>query len=167
MNRLHVVIALFLVVGSMGLSGCRFFDDDPVGPDTAGELRGVVEGTSWVVSYLLDDGLDVTSTVSEYVLTFNTDGSLALVHNGTSEIVMGTWRAGYDDGSTKLWINLPDVDPYDELDEDWDLIAQTNDRLEFGDDVHDDRHDDDDDDDYDDDDDDDDDDRLVLVRAQP
>lgn len=158
-TRVLAIAVAFLAV-SMGLSGCRFFDDDPLGPDTSGELRAAVENTSWVVSLLMDDGLDVTASVAEYQLTFGADGTLGLVNTVTSDVVTGTWRAGYDDGSTKLWINLPNVDPYDELDEDWDLILQTDDRLEFGDDHHDDDHDDDHNDDHDDD-------RLVLVRAQP
>lgn len=94
-------------------------NDDPIDPS---EFEQNLTSGVWYVTYFFDD-FDETSDFAGYEFTFATDNT-AQATNG-SNTVPGTWM--YDGGSTPdLDLFFGNASPFDELDEDWDVIEATN-----------------------------------------
>ena len=77
---------------------------------------------SWYVTYYFDD-FDETSDFEGYEFTFATD-STAQATNGTN-IVPGTWKLTTS-STPDLELFFGTNDPFDELDEDWEIIEGTS-----------------------------------------
>ena len=77
---------------------------------------------SWYVTYYFDD-FDETSDFEGYEFTFATD-STAQATNGTN-IVPGTWKLTTS-STPELELFFGASDPFDELDEDWEIIEGTS-----------------------------------------
>lgn len=76
----------------------------------------------WYITYFFDD-FDETSNYTGYEFTFSTDNT-AQATNGTNT-VPGTWM--FEGGNTPdLTLFFGTTDPFDELDDDWDIIEATN-----------------------------------------
>jgi hypothetical protein len=76
----------------------------------------------WYITYFFDD-FDETSNYNGYEFTFQTDNT-AQATNGTNT-VPGTWM--FEGGNTPdLTLFFGTTDPFDELDDDWDIIEATN-----------------------------------------
>ncbi|MCW5520948.1 hypothetical protein J1N09_13950 [Aureitalea sp. L0-47] len=76
----------------------------------------------WYITYFFDD-FDETSNYNSYEFTFETDNT-AQATNGTNT-VPGTWM--FEGGNTPdLTLFFGTNDPFDELDDDWDIIEATN-----------------------------------------
>lgn len=85
------------------------------------EFEQILTSDSWFITYFFDD-IDETSNYSGYEFTFATDHT-AQATNG-SNTVDGTWSL--TSGSTPdLNLFFGTVSPFDELDEDWDIIEAT------------------------------------------
>ena len=93
------------------------------GNQVPSNLEDILTTGSWFVTYFFDD-VEETSNYAGYEFNFNTDNT-ALANNGTNN-VNGTWSLT---GSSTPDLNLffGTTNPFDELDEDWDIIEATND----------------------------------------
>lgn len=92
---------------------------DPIDP--AIFVQNLTSG-EWYITYFFDD-FDETSNYDGYSFTFATDNT-AQATNGTNTIP-GTWM--FEGGSTPdLTLFFGTNDPFDELDEDWDILEATN-----------------------------------------
>jgi heat shock protein HslJ len=97
------------------IANCTNTNDDPV--DVTAFEENLTTGV-WYVTYFFDD-FDETSDFAGYEFTFNTDNT-AQATNGSNN-VNGTWNL--TSGSTPdLDLFFGENDPFDELDEDWDII---------------------------------------------
>ena len=110
-------------------------DDNALDPEQAvmDIETHVLEG-EWIVSSYVDSGTDETSQFSEFTFTFTGDG----VISASSELDMltGAWMIEEDDKSTEdpmddtvdftLFFGVPDTDPFDNLNEDWDVVSYTS-----------------------------------------
>ncbi len=90
-------------------------NDDPV--DVTAFEENLTTGV-WYVTYFFDD-FDETSDFAGYEFTFNTDNT-AQATNGSNN-VNGTWNLT-SGSSPDLDLFFGENDPFDELDEDWDII---------------------------------------------
>jgi hypothetical protein len=45
--------------------------------------------------------------------------------------VNGTWGTREDSGKTKLDLNFDDVNNFDELDDDWEILTQSSSKIEL------------------------------------
>ena len=86
------------------------------------ELIEFLTTNSWYVAYFFDEG-NYTSDYCEYEFTFNTDGTV-IANNGTTT-VNGIWEVEVDDDHLELDIDFGNNIPFDELNEDWDLLNAT------------------------------------------
>jgi len=87
------------------------------------ELEGYLTTDSWFITYYFDE-VDETSDFCEYELIFNVDGFL-IASNGTDN-VNGAWSVIADNGIEKLVFDFGSETPFDELNDDWDVINASN-----------------------------------------
>ena len=92
------------------------YNDDDIDDS---ELVDVLIDGQWVISLFIDDE-DKTANFTGYIFTFNADGT-ASATNGTNEVT-GTWETDGDSGELEFELEFGDQSPFDELDEDWELI---------------------------------------------
>lgn len=101
------------------ITGCNHNDSLQVNPsNTSGPASG-----NWVITYLMDDGIDMSHHLDGYTFNFKSNGGLDVATGVTT--INGTWVTGTDDSKPKMTITLPGADPMlAELAEDW--IIQVN-----------------------------------------
>ena len=100
------------------ITDCASNGDD----DIPNDFVDILTSDSWYVTYFFDD-TDETSDFDGYEFTFATDSTAQAVKG--SIIVDGTWDL--TSGSTPdLELFFGNDDPFDELDEDWDIIEATS-----------------------------------------
>ncbi|MBT8324788.1 MAG: hypothetical protein HKN99_10990 [Winogradskyella sp.] len=91
--------------------------------------------SSWRISSYIDSGEDETSDFEFYNFTFASDGTLT-ASNGTNTLV-GSWSvtassssSSDDDDDDDIDFNInfpvPDSNPFEDLNDDWDVISYTS-----------------------------------------
>jgi hypothetical protein len=83
----------------------------------------------WVLAAFTDDGNDDSSNFSGFTFTFNADGSLKAEKAENNEVISATWFIEVDFNALELHIEFPEVDPVDELSEDWLVVSSTETRI--------------------------------------
>ncbi|MDN5203905.1 hypothetical protein QQ008_21110 [Fulvivirgaceae bacterium BMA10] len=103
------------------IDDCDEDDDNDHNDDDADdtELRKVLIDGKWVITQFFD-GADETSLFENFTFKFNENGTV-VVWNDSKELV-GEWESDGDDGTLELELDFDDDSPFDELNEDWDLI---------------------------------------------
>ncbi|MGO3184020.1 MAG: hypothetical protein ACTIJ9_14435 [Aequorivita sp.] len=84
----------------------------------------------WMISTLIDGEEDKTIDFESFVFTFNEDGTVEGVTDLFSEA--GTWT--YDNTSSsseKLIIEFDNIDPFNEINDDWDIVSVSNSKVEL------------------------------------
>lgn len=101
------------------------------------DIQNDVERGTWRITKFIDSGVDELSDFAGYSFTFNEDGSVtATLDNNTHT---GTWSVtrdisdDSDDDLNDLDFNLSFTAPefFQELTDDWDIISQSNTRIEL------------------------------------
>ncbi|RFN58624.1 hypothetical protein [Marixanthomonas ophiurae] len=92
------------------------------GDEVPSDFETILTSDSWFVTYFFDDE-DETSDFAGYEFTFATDNT-AQATNG-SNTVEGTWNLT-SSSTQDLELFFGNNDPFDELDEDWDIIEATS-----------------------------------------
>lgn len=92
------------------------YNDDDI--DDSGLITTLITRTWKVDSFL--DPIDRTSEWTDYILTFNVDGTLTATKNST--VLTGTWSTDGDDGELELTLALSVSDPLDDINEDWTVL---------------------------------------------
>lgn len=98
-------------------------------PNNVAQLAEFLSIGTWAVASYTDDDNDDSSNYENYVITFSANGSLTAVKD--SDTVTGTWAVSLDGGQLKLQLNFNADDPFDELEDDWDVVAYTALRVEL------------------------------------
>ncbi|MBT8206314.1 MAG: hypothetical protein KJO20_13155 [Eudoraea sp.] len=80
----------------------------------------------WEISSYLDDGMDETSTFNNYTFDFNVNGAVE-ANNGSP--VSGNWT--FQESSNKLILDFGTNIPLDELNDDWDVVTETETQVEL------------------------------------
>ncbi|OYW19043.1 MAG: hypothetical protein B7Z54_04750 [Sphingobacteriales bacterium 12-47-4] len=92
----------------------------------------VATSGSWRVTLFTDSGNDETTDFAGYTFTFNDNGTISAVKNGTTQ--SGTWLVT----SSKFNIDLgPKIDankPLGELTDDWKILSSSNTEIRLTDD---------------------------------
>lgn len=127
-----VMLSMVLGVSFVSCFGSDDDDSHHSNDDNNGGTTNIVVEGSWRVTLFQEDNSSQTHHFSGYVFTFNTNGSLIAVNGGST--MTGTWSTGGDDSLNKLWINFPsaaDDTPFEEISEDWQIIAKTASKIEL------------------------------------
>lgn len=104
--------------------------------------KNIVDG-EWRITKLVDDNVDYTADFTQYTFDFKSDGTLTAT-SGTNSF-SGTWSVGKEKDDD-LFDDSPDVEFRIQLgtnfyhvnDDSWDLIRQSDTKIELGDDSKDD-----------------------------
>lgn len=91
------------------------------------DFETILTTGSWFVTYFFDDQ-DETGDFASYEFTFNADNTAQAV--GTANSVNGTWSLT-NSNTPDLNLFFGNTAPFDELDEDWDIIEATQDIIKL------------------------------------
>jgi len=116
------------------LSSCTKEEDPPADPAKM-QIENSLESGIWKITLFEDSGKNETSHFSGYDFTFESDGTLT-AENGM-DVVQGTWSItdsnsdddSRDDLDFNIYFNV--TNDFEELNEDWDIITETDLKLEL------------------------------------
>jgi hypothetical protein len=104
-------------------------DDDNSAIPSRAKLKSTLETDTWKVTYFFDSQ-DETEHFTGYVFTFNDDGTVAAAHD--AQAVNGTWSVSSSTGNkTKLTLDFEVTEPFEDLNDDWDVIQFNNDGVQL------------------------------------
>jgi len=114
--------------GNGGTDLLTFNRDVTVCEGNNSEIEDYLTTDSWYVAYYFDD-TNETSNYCEFEFIFNMDGSV-IAANGT-DTVDGTWDVIVDSGTEKVLLDFGTTVPFDELNDDWDVLNASNQEIEM------------------------------------
>jgi len=118
MKICSLVTSMLLLSSSLIIS-CK--KDNNINPANTNVMNIVQQGT-WRVTQYNNSGTDELYYFSGYVFTFS-NGTVTAIKNTTS--VTGTYSTIFDDSKHKLVLNFGITVPFNELNEDWQIIEET------------------------------------------
>ncbi len=103
------------------IDDCDEDDDNDHNDDDADDtaLIAVLLAGDWEITYFFD-GTDETGAFADFMFTFHEDGT-ASATDGVS-LVNGTWKSYGDDGLLELEFDFGEETPFNDIQEDWELI---------------------------------------------
>lgn len=102
------------------MSGCKKNSDST----TSNSLQTNIQSSIWKITNYNNNGADQTSDFNGYSFTFKSGNLISATYsNGSAN---GSWSIGTDDSKQKLIISFPNSSPLDELNEDWEVLAQNS-----------------------------------------
>lgn len=116
-----IAFAMFFVLHSCS-------KDDSSAENTENSIK---QG-SWVITLFNDSGKDETYHFTGYEFTFATSGVVTAV--SSSNTVSGTWSTSSGSSSSssgKFIIDFGDIDKFDDLNDDWDILNNTSSKIEL------------------------------------
>ena len=97
--------------------------NDNTGIDDSALVQELTTGDWYITNYF--DDVDETASFSDLVFNFTTDGTATA--NGVGMTTNGTWSTSAGDETLlELNLNFGLTPPFDELEEDWDVLEVTN-----------------------------------------
>lgn len=115
-------IAVFVFAFTTLITSCK--KDDNSSSNTNSNLSSTIQQGTWKVTSYIDSGTDETNHYTGYVFQFNTNGTV--VASKTGSTVNGSWSKGTDDSQAKLILDFGATAPFDELNDDWNVIEQSS-----------------------------------------
>ncbi|WP_339702207.1 hypothetical protein [uncultured Marixanthomonas sp.] len=120
------IIKLFDVSGGDDSTDLLNFGRNPYedcnGGGNTDDLESILQDGQWSVGSYIDDGDDETNDYNGYAFTFNADGTAVAESN--SDTVNGTWAVTTSGSGLDLVLNFEidnEDDPFDDLNDDWDV----------------------------------------------
>lgn len=111
-------------------------EDNPMIPSNPETVENILLTGDWEITLFIDSGNEETNHFNGYTFDFQDNGSL-VAQNGlmTRE---GIWNittdnSGDDDDQSDLDFNIQfgGNDDFEELDDDWDIVSQSNTKIEL------------------------------------
>ncbi len=110
---------------------------------SADQVAAIAKNGTWTITYFFDTDQDETNNFSGYAFTFKEDGSLIAINGNTT--VSGTWSvlddssnsSSDDDGNStddddfNIFFPVPDTNDFEDLNDDWDIISVTANKIEL------------------------------------
>lgn len=131
MKKFFLIPLLFGVFMLNVASTCSNDDDDNNSSSAiiTQTQNSVVNGT-WRVTLFSENGSNQTSQFSNYDFVFGTNGAVTAENGRTT--MNGTWTTGTDDSTPKFIINFSATNgPFEEISEDWRILAASATRIEL------------------------------------
>lgn len=119
LSKLLVVAGLFM----MAFASCKK-DDNSSSPSSSMVTQG-----QWKVIFFSENGVVETSKFSNYVFTFNSNGTVSAVRSGST--VNGSWSDGNDDSQKKLNMNFASPVDFTEISDDWHILQESSSKIEL------------------------------------
>ena len=96
--------------------------------------KDIISGT-WKITKYTEDGVNENPQFQNYTFTFSDGGTVTAVNNSLT--ISGTWSVKKDNSNddsvsdVDFALNFPSTDDFDELTDDWDIVSQTETKLEL------------------------------------
>lgn len=119
LSKLLVIAGLFM----MAFASCKK-DDNSSSPSSSMVTQG-----QWKVTLFSENGVVETSKFSNYVFTFNSNGTVSAVRSGST--VNGSWSDGNDDSQKKLNMNFASPVDFTEISDDWHILQESSSKIEL------------------------------------
>ena len=109
-------------------------DDNSATPDNP--IVEQVQSGDWIITSFIDSGKDETNHFTGYTFTFGANGALTATKG--SQAYTGTWSITNDDSNDdnpsgdvdfNIFFNL--TNDFEDLNEDWHIISQSDDKIEL------------------------------------
>ncbi|HBC02627.1 MAG: hypothetical protein CL528_11210 [Aequorivita sp.] len=127
MKRLFIVLAITI------FAACNTDDDSGnVNTNEFENIKTTLPQGEWEVSKLIDGQSDHTVDFESFVFIFNEDGTVVAQNDLFTE--NGTWA--YDNSSSsseELVLQFSQQTPFDQINDDWDIVSVTNSTIELSD----------------------------------
>jgi hypothetical protein len=101
-----------------------YYDDGYYGDPQI--IRNILIGANWKVGTYIDSGDDETSDYNGYVVDFEGNDQVSATNGSNSN--NGTWSI--NGSGSELTLNF-NGSPFDEFNDDWDIISVTSNRVEL------------------------------------
>ena len=121
---------LILIVTAISFTSCTKSNSSGSSNIDAGQTKSIIQNGTWRVTYFFDK-TDETNKFSGYNFSFNSSGNVTATKGGST--VNGTWSSGNDDSQVKLVLNFNGVNPFDDIEDDWHIISQSNSEIKLND----------------------------------
>ncbi|MDO1500561.1 hypothetical protein Q2T40_10510 [Winogradskyella maritima] len=122
---------------------CSEDDDDGSPNDNAmliAQVTADVQSGTWRVTSYIDSGVDETNDFNGYDFTFSANGTLTATNGTTTK--SGTWSVTDSSNSSddsnddndvdfNIAFSVPESDDFDDLNDDWDLIANSSTQIQL------------------------------------
>ncbi len=92
-------------------------------------LEQVLLDGQWLVALYLDNGINETNNYNGYILEFFNDGTVTASYG--ANVLNGTWNVTGNTGDLNLVLDFGVQIPFDELNDDWDVLDVLVDRVEL------------------------------------
>jgi hypothetical protein len=123
-----IIIGLFAI--SFALGSCTTSSQSSYNNTTTpAQVIQTVQSGAWKISYFFDSGKNETNNYNNYLFTFQSNGTLTASNGSNTE--NGTWSSSNDDSQTKLVILLGNTDPWNDISDDWHVIAQSSTQIQL------------------------------------
>ncbi|HPG73597.1 MAG TPA: hypothetical protein PLM49_04845 [Bacteroidales bacterium] len=117
----------FILIGLLAFMPLAYSCTNETNSLTPDGLNNTIKNDTWVVSLFKEDNYDETYHFSGYVFSFGDNGVISAVKQ--SSTIAGTYSSGNDDSKLKLIIDFGNQVPFDELNEDWEVIGSSNTKI--------------------------------------
>ncbi|MEI6312345.1 MAG: hypothetical protein WCP57_08810 [Bacteroidota bacterium] len=117
----NVFFVLFISTLMLATNSCK---KESSTANTNSNLKSKVKTGNWKVTLYNDKGTDHLSYFSAYEFVFNDNGTVEATKTGST--IDGTWTTGTDDSDVKLVLDFVTTSPFDELNEDWQVLEQNS-----------------------------------------
>ena len=122
---------LVLILAVITMFACQSGDDSGnVQTNEFETIKTILPQGDWKITTLIDGTSDYTAQFESFAFTFNADGTVVAVNDILSE--PGTWA--YDNSSSsgeELILQFSTMDPFDELNDDWDIVSISSSKIEL------------------------------------
>jgi hypothetical protein len=99
-------------------------DDSPAKRNETSAIKNDLQTDTWIITHFFDTQ-DETGHFTGYVFTFNDDGTVVAAKDASA--INGMWSvSSSSNGTSKLNLDFDVTDPFDELNDDWDVIEHTS-----------------------------------------
>lgn len=121
MNKLtfNTIIALALVLFT---TACKKEDNS----SNNSNVSNIVAQGDWRITLYNESGTDELYHFTGYTFTF-TNGNVTAVKGANS--ISGTYSTGIDDSKNKMYLDFGTTVPFDELNDDWQIIEETTTKI--------------------------------------
>ncbi len=126
---------LFIVLAITVFAACSSDDDSGnVNTTEFEQIKTTLPQGEWEITKLIDGQSDHTAAFKSFVFNFKEDGTVIATTDLFTE--PGTWA--YDNSSSsssseELLLQFSENDPFDVINDDWDIVSVTNSKIELSD----------------------------------
>lgn len=128
-HGLILLLSIFLLS-----STCSSDDDDGTPNDNSGQIQQIMveaQSGTWRITSYIDSGQDETSDFSGYNFLFESNGTLTatkddLTRTGSWSVTDSSSNDSSDDIDFNIFFNVPESDIFEDLNDDWDILSNSD-----------------------------------------